>query len=140
MLASETRPEQTKDVMASDEPVQYRGPDRRKSPRAPLHWNVCMRCDNDRPAVRSRTHDISRDGLFCVVDQEFVVGQRLTCDIDLPTYATPESGGTVCLRCRVQIVRVDAVATTDGDIGLGLRIEDYRVLTLGRHGRNGTLG
>jgi hypothetical protein len=105
--------------------------ERRGSPRAALHWTVYLTWSGTGHPLRTETSDISKDGFYCLLDQPIRPGERIQCDIVLPTHHSEDPDDVVCLRCRAQAVRVEKIGT-GAEFGLACRIEDYRII----HGTN----
>jgi hypothetical protein len=102
------------------------GPERRKSPRMPLHWIVYLpRHSTGRWAVK--TKDISPEGFYCITSHSIQPGSRFECDIAVPSYNPKSPNGIVHLRCRVEAVRIEQI-NGGLDFGVACRIDDYRVI------------
>jgi hypothetical protein len=83
--------------------------------------------------VRTQIRDISRDGFYCLLDQPTGLGERVKCDIVVPTHSSLDPDDVVYLRCTAVVVRVENLG--DGArFGLACRIEDYCVVQSGREG------
>ena len=98
--------------------------ERRRTLRVPLHWTVYLVCGDTQYPLRSVTRDISRDGFYCVIDQPLRQGERIECDIVVPTHRSPNSNDVVYLRCRARAVRAEKIGA---DYGIACRIEQYHV-------------
>jgi hypothetical protein len=101
--------------------------ERRRSYRASLHWTVYLACDGLTHPVCTRTRDISRDGFYCLLNHQVRLGDRIECDLVVPTHNPRCPGDVAYLRCRALIVRVERTGNGAG-FGLGCRIEDYYVI------------
>jgi len=79
-----------------------------------------------RPArvLSTATENVSSRGFCCVVDEPVTEGERLVCQIGLPSWHDPHVPRA--LRCQAQVAWV--VPTEDGRFRIGCRIEDYRVV------------
>jgi len=103
--------------------------ERRKTPRASLHWTVHLTFSGFTHPFHTKTRDISRDGFYCLLNQPVTPGERIKCDIVLPTHNSVDTGEVVYLRCRAQVVRVEKSGDeTDAEFGVACRIEDYCVV------------
>jgi hypothetical protein len=101
--------------------------ERRKTRRAPLRWTAYVAAPHATHPFRTEIRDISMGGLYCVVNRPVTPGERIECDIVLPTYTSLESSSTVFLRCRAHVVRVEETALPN-HFGIGCTIEDYRLV------------
>jgi hypothetical protein len=101
--------------------------ERRKTRRAALHWTVYVVCARSTHSFRTETRDISRDGFYCVIDRPVTPGERIECDIAVPTHSSFGVGAAAYLRCRAQVVRVEQTETS-GHFGVACTIEDYRLV------------
>jgi hypothetical protein len=101
--------------------------ERRRSHRASLHWTVYLACDGLTHPVCTKTRDISRDGFYCLLNHQVRPGDRIECDLVVPTHNSRRPGDVAYLRCRARIVRVERAGSGAG-FGLGCRIEDYYVI------------
>jgi len=91
-----------------------------------LNWTLYVACDGARHPLRAVTRDISRDGFYCVLRQPVKPGERIDCDIVVPTHRSQDPDDVVYLRCRARVVRVERIAAT-AEQGVACRIEDYCV-------------
>ena len=107
------------------------GAQRRRSPRATLHWTLYLMWNGAGHPLRTVTRDISKDGFYCLLDQPIRPGERIQCDIVVPTQNSQDPDDVVYLRCNAQAVRVEKIGA-GAEFGLACRIEDYRII----HGAN----
>jgi hypothetical protein len=98
------------------------GAERRRNPRVPLHWTLYLTCDSMAYPRRTTTRDISRAGFYCMLDQPIRSGERIECDIVVPTHRSQDPDDVVYLRCRGQAVRVEKIGA---GFGVACRIEGY---------------
>jgi len=104
------------------------GAERRKNPRAPLHWTLYLACNGSGLRFRTTTRDINKDGFYCLLEQPVVrPGEHIECNIVLPTHGFQHTEDVVYLRCRAQALRVEKVGA-GREFGLACRIEDYCVI------------
>lgn len=75
----------------------------------------------------TEARDISRDGFYCLLDQPIRPGERINCDIVVPTHSSQDPDHVVYLRCSAQAVRVEKIGAGE-EFGLACRIEDYSVV------------
>ena len=74
--------------------------------------------------LRTQTRDVSYQGLYFLAEAEFEVGAEIEFVLTLPKQIAQST--EVDIRCRGQIVRVDANA--DGHVGVAAKIERYEFL------------
>ena len=115
------------DAIGSNQEGWNAGIERRRSPRATLHWTLYLTCDGTRHPLRTEARDISRDGFYCLLDQPIKPGERIKCDIVVPTHSSQDPEDVVYLRCNAQAMRVEKIET-GAEFGLACRIEDYFVI------------
>jgi len=101
--------------------------ERRNTRRAPLRWTVYVVAGHSTHPFRTETRDISMDGFYCVMDRPITAGERIECDILVPTHNSLAAGTAVYLRCRATVVRVEQTGTP-GHFGVACAIEDYTLL------------
>ena len=115
------------DAIGSNQAGWHAGIERRRSPRATLHWAVYLMCNGARHPLRTVARDISRDGFYCLLDQSIRPGERIQCEIVVPTHNSQDPDDVVYLRCNAQAVRVEKIGA-GAEFGLACRIEDYCVI------------
>jgi hypothetical protein len=74
--------------------------------------------------LRAQTRDVSYQGLYFLADAAFEVGSEIDFVLTLPKL--PTQTGEVDIRCRGQVVRVEA--TTNGNMGVAAKIQRYEFL------------
>src|ERR1039458_5024443 len=121
------------DVIGSNQAGWNAGIERRRSPRATLHWTLYLSCNSAKHPLRTESRDISRDGFYCLVDQPIRPGERILCDIAVPTHSLQVPDGVVYLRCDALAVRVEKIGE-EAEFGLACRIEDYCLIQSKREG------
>lgn len=99
--------------------------ERRLLPRADVHWTIYIFWGNGRP-VQSRTKNLSSSGFYCFVEEPLVVGERLWCQIMVPSDSLSPAQGAVSLKCQARVQRVEPLET--GLYGVAWVIEDYSVV------------
>lgn len=127
MTRSTTSRDPLTDAIGSHQAGWHADIERRRSPRATLRWTLYLRCDGARHPLRTEARDISRDGFYCLLDQPIRPGERIKCDIVVPTHSSQDPDDVVYLRCSAQAVRVEQIGA-GGEFGLACRIEDYCVI------------
>jgi hypothetical protein len=100
-------------------------PERRRSTRLQLHWTVYLKFTSFGQPVRTRTENINKHGFYCLLRHPINLGERIECDIVVPTHATHDE--CFRLRCQVQAVRVERIGT-GAAFGLACVIQDYSVI------------
>jgi hypothetical protein len=73
------------------------------------------------PGFRTQTRDVSYQGLYFLAEAQFGVGSEIEFVLTLPQQTA--QSGDVDIRCRGQIVRVEAAS--DGQTGFAAKIERY---------------
>jgi hypothetical protein len=101
--------------------------ERRRNLRVPLHWTVLLAHGRAAQPSRSKTQDLSKGGFYCLLDEPLTPGERIECDIVVPTHAAERWGDALSLRCHVQVLRVDKVEN-GGGYGIACQIQDYFVV------------
>jgi len=101
--------------------------ERRRNPRAPLQWTVYLAFKGSAHPFRSITRDINKDGFYCSLDQPVRPGERIECDIAVPTHGSRDLDDVAYLRCLAQAVRVEKIGDSP-KFGVACRIEDYRLI------------
>jgi hypothetical protein len=96
-----------------------------------VHWTVYIFHGNGQP-LQSTTRDLSSSGFYCLVDKPLAIGERIWCQILVPSDSVSPSQGSVCLRCRAKVQRVERCEP--GKYGIGWIIEDYSVVKIARTG------
>ena len=74
--------------------------------------------------LTARTRDVSYRGLYFLTDAPFQVGAEIDFVLTLPQQ--PPQSGEVDIRCRGQIVRVEA--SSNGTSGIAAKIERYEFM------------
>jgi c-di-GMP-binding flagellar brake protein YcgR len=74
--------------------------------------------------LRTQTRDVSYQGLYFLAEANFAVGNEIEFVLTLPQQVS--QNGDVDIRCRGQIVRVEA--TSNGRVGVAAKIERYEFL------------
>jgi hypothetical protein len=126
-----TRSTATRDLLTeaigSDQPGWHAGVERRRSPRVTLHWTLYLRFGGSGSPLRTEASNISRHGFYCLLNQPMSPGERITCDIVVPTHSSHDPGDVVYLRCSAQAVRVEKIRA-GAAFGLACRVDDYCVI------------
>jgi len=99
--------------------------ERRRRFRARVHWPVQFHWRDDSESLVTETQDLSSDGFYCLSRTVFAPGEIVDCTLQVPAHSPQVPGGTLLVRCRVRIVRVDG-PDTEGLFGMGCHIEDYQ--------------
>ena len=121
------------DAIASNQAGWNAGVERRRSPRATLHWTLYLSCNGAKYPLRTELRDISSDGFYCLVDQPIRPGERIKCDIVVPTHSLQGADDVMYLRCDALAVRVEKIGD-ETEFGLACRIEDYCLIQNTRDG------
>ena len=102
-------------------------PERRRGFRVALQWVIYLVSPNMSRPFRTVTRNISRTGFYCVAAEQFTAGERIECDIVIPTHLRRVPTETMYLRCRARVLRVESL-DYGGEYGLACRIEDYSIV------------
>jgi hypothetical protein len=92
-----------------------------------------LTCAATKRPLRTEAQNISRDGFYCLLDQPITPGERIKCDIVVPTHSSQDPDDFVYLRCSAEAVRVEKVGAGE-EFGLACWIENYCVIHGARHG------
>ena len=101
--------------------------ERRESLRLPLLWPVYIARGGVPHPLRSRTRNLSSRGFYCVLNERLTLGERLECDLVVPTHSSRNHDDVLFLRCQTQVVRVEKLEAGEA-YGFACRIEDYRLI------------
>jgi hypothetical protein len=99
--------------------------ERRKHPRLALHSVVLVSRGPGHSAVEVTTKDISIGGFYYLSVVTPTLGETIDC---LIVIASAPREPELRLRCRAQVLRVEACADPSGLHGIACRIEKYQVL------------
>lgn len=98
--------------------------ERRSSRRFNISLPVTVRAGQEGEAERqAQTRDVSYQGLYFLMDEDFDAGSSLELILTLPREMT--QAGEVNIRCYAKVVRVESI---DGRYGVAARIERYEFL------------
>ena len=96
----------------------------RRCERVVLKWPLVLaRITRDTP-LETRTENLSAAGFYCFSIKQFRVGERLVATVRFPEMFKTHLQVGLCLKCAVQVVRVDPPNSQTG-FGVGCRIDDY---------------
>ena len=101
--------------------------ERRKNLRLPLQWSVHVVRLGARRPLRSKTRNLSSRGFYCVLHERLTTGERIECDLVVPTHTSRSCDDVLFLRCQARVVRVERVDAGE-EYGLACRIEDYYLI------------
>jgi hypothetical protein len=127
MIRSTTTRDPLTEILGSNQAGWHAGVERRRSPRATLHWTLYLRCNGAGYPVRTEASNISRDGFYCLLSQPIRAGERVECDIVVPTHSLQDPEDVVYLRCSAQAVRVEKIRA-GAEFGLACRLDYYYVI------------
>jgi hypothetical protein len=127
MIRSTTARDPLTDAIGSNEAGWHDGIERRRSPRVKLHWTLYLMLNGTTHPLRTETRDISSDGFYCVLDQPIRPGERIKCDLVVPTHNSQDPDEVVYLRCSAEALRVEKIGS-GAEFGLACRIEDFCVI------------
>jgi len=98
----------------------------RKHKRVVLHWPLLLASNTSDP-LETRTENLSSAGFYCFSPRQFRAGERLEALIRFPQMFKTHFESSLCLKCAIQVVRVETDPQTG--FGVGCRIEDYELVT-----------
>jgi hypothetical protein len=127
MIRSTTAHDPLTEALGSNQAGWHVGVERRRSPRAALHWTLYLRCSGVGHPVRTEARNISRDGFYCLLTHPIRAGERVECDIVVPTHSSLDPEDVVYLRCSAQAVRVEKIRA-GAEFGLACRLDYYSVI------------
>jgi hypothetical protein len=116
----------------SKEAGWHDGFERRRSPRLQVRWTLYLTSDSITHPLRAETSEINSDSFYCLLDRPMRPGERIQCDIVVPTHNPEDPDDVVYLRCSGQALRVEKIG--GAEFGLECRIEDYYVIHGAREG------
>jgi hypothetical protein len=103
--------------------------ERRKRPRAALHWAILITRGAYCQPLETTTINVSSEGFYCLLSEAVTAGERVECTIRIPARSQDRSDVWLCLQCRAQVLRVEKYGVP-GIFGVAFRIEDYTVARL----------
>lgn len=114
--------------MAETRDTEVPRTDRRQARRLSLSLPVhLIRVDSpdNLTAVESTTINVSSTGFYCMVTEQFQVGERLRCLIGMPA-SSGNPSESITLECRARVVRTEQSGSR---LAIACHIEEYRVLS-----------
>jgi hypothetical protein len=99
--------------------------DRRKRQRVPLHWSVQLARKVGTQTVETVTENLSSEGFFCIIKEQFKQGERLHCVI-ITDEILDSADSRIRVHCDVTVRRVEELAE---GFGMACHIENYSILT-----------
>jgi hypothetical protein len=99
------------------------GAERRRRPRVAVFWPLYLSRERSHCPLQSRTTNLSSEGFYCLVSIPFTVGEKILCDILIPSHVA----SALSLHCRATILRVET-AGVESSYGIACRIEEYSVI------------
>lgn len=127
MMRSTTTHDPLAEATGSNQAGWQDGVERRRSPRATLHWTLYLMCGATEHPLRTEVSNISRDGFYCLLNQSIRPGERIKCDIVVPAHNSQDPDDVVYLRCNAQAVRVETIRA-GAEFGLACRVHDYCII------------
>jgi len=105
--------------------------ERRRWPRAELHWTIEVIVEGQSDPVVSKTENLSSRGFYCHVHQPVKAGEQLQCSILIPALEIGSMKNALSLDCRARVLRVES-SGANGGFGIACRIEEYSVIPVDR--------
>src|SRR5215813_8656157 len=81
--------------------------DRRRRPRATVHWPLQFYQSGDSETLHSTTHNLSSEGFYCQISGKFVPGETRECTLVVPAHRPQNGHRMMALQFTVRIVRVE---------------------------------
>ncbi|HWB96184.1 MAG TPA: PilZ domain-containing protein [Bryobacteraceae bacterium] len=100
--------------------------ERRKRERVGLRCPVLAFRGVEEVPLSGHTVNLSSEGIYWLADQPLHPGERLHCSIRMTPHGFRCGAVSLCLRCEVEIVRVDPAKH---GFGVACRIEEYVLTT-----------
>ncbi len=100
--------------------------ERRRRPRVKVHWHVSLIRRDAAEITETVTQDLSSTGFYCFSQVSFSLGEVLLCVLRIPPHESTGREFDRALECKLRVVRLD-LNRADGCVGVGCRIEDFRV-------------
>lgn len=104
--------------------------ERRRRPRAQVHWPLCFSRRGGADLIRTITHDLSSHGFYFIANAGFIAGEVRECTLVVPTHHPNGGRPALPVLCKVRVVRVEPLGD-GGFCGVGCAIEDYRFVNAG---------
>jgi c-di-GMP-binding flagellar brake protein YcgR len=101
--------------------------ERRRTLRAALKWTVYIAYNGSKHPITAKTRDISSDGFYCFLSNPLTPGDRVECDIVIPTHDMFNAADVAYMRCRALVVRVEQTED-EAPFGVACRIEAYSIV------------
>jgi hypothetical protein len=114
------------DLIRTTSEIWPEAQERRQRPRSNVHWTVYIFGGDETRPLESRTKNLSSNGFYCFLPEPLSTGQRLCCQIMVPSDSINRNQETISLKCTIRVLRVEPVET--GVFGMACLIEDYTVL------------
>src|ERR1041385_506825 len=107
--------------------------ERRSRRRANLHAAIRLSKSGSKYPIAGKTSNISSEGFYCFVQEQFEPGERVECTIILPIPKSHAPEDELWIHCQARVVRVEAVSGTS--FGIAAQIEEYDVAHVDRADR-----
>jgi hypothetical protein len=98
--------------------------ERRRSLRLPLQWCAYVSRAGATHPLRGKTKNLSSHGFYCVLNECLTLGERISCDLVVPTHISRNFDDVLLIRCQAWVLRAEPAGVGEG-YGLACRIEDY---------------
>lgn len=98
--------------------------ERRRRVRTSVHWRLKIYGATSKRTAETITTNLSSDGLYCIIDGPFTVGEKVTMLLEAPAHDPTGSEPTCSLRCEGCVVRVETTSAANR-FGVACRIDDF---------------
>jgi hypothetical protein len=114
------------DLLRNTSEIWPEAEERRQRPRFNVHWTVYIFSKDGARPIESRTKNLSSSGFYCFLQEPLSIGDRLRCQIMVPSDSSNRSHGIISLQSWAKVLRVEPLDS--GAFGVACLIEDYSVL------------
>jgi len=100
--------------------------DRRRRVRLSLSLPIRVFHGRSMCPIESTTRNVSSDGFYFFIHENFAIGERIRCVLDLPSFQPGHRERYIRLDCRARVVRVETLGPSN--YGIACAIEEYHVV------------
>ncbi len=97
--------------------------DRRRRPRVGLHYTVRLTRPDQWTSVETETANLSSIGFYCTSDEPFSPGERLNCEVVIPSKDIGYDSTDLVLHRRVRVIRIEIKGLEPG-FGVACEFDD----------------
>jgi hypothetical protein len=100
--------------------------ERRAQRRLSLHWPVLLSAKRI-GSIEARTENLSAGGFYCILPTPPEQGQRVVCDVRVPSYGRGNQNEAGTIVGHAEVVRVETLSAEAG-YGVAFKILDFNFL------------